>query len=128
MREPAPSRSRAQAAEQGNVTVLALAIVGVLLILAVGGLALASTVTASHRARSAADLAALAGAQEVTPGFPVDGEAVCRVAGDLATANGAQLVSCTVDSAGVVTVAARVVSGAPWRFGASATARAGPAP
>ena len=107
---------------------LAVGLIGVLLILAVGGLALTSAVTASHRARSAADLAALAGAQAVTLGLPVDGQAVCRLARDVAVANGAQLDGCAIDVGGVVTVVAHVVSAPPWRFSASATARAGPAP
>lgn len=114
--------------EDGNVTVVAVGVIGLMLVLTIGGLAVASAVATSHRARSAADLAALAGAQQVPFGLPVDGQSVCHVARDLAIANGAQLTQCTVDGTGVVTVVARAVSNAPWRFSAAAIAKAGPAP
>ena len=54
--------------ERGSATVLALAALCVLVVVLVAGLALGSAVVATHRARAAADLAALAAAQALQRG------------------------------------------------------------
>ena len=61
----------------------------ILMVLAFAGVVAAGYVTAGHRARSAADLAALSGAAEVQRG----GDA-CGAATRLAEANGARIVAC----------------------------------
>ena len=84
-------------------------------------LAVCLVVRAGHRARAAADLAALTGAARVRDGLP--GEA-CAAAGQVARANGATLDGCRV-AGEVVELRARVA--VPGRLGAArADARAGP--
>ncbi len=110
----------------GSATVLVMA--GCLLgIFAAGVTAtLGSAVVARHRAQSAADLAALAGADAAL------GRAAgpaCAVAASVAGAQGARLVSCQVDGTDVVVrTSARWVGGhlAAGLGPATATARAGP--
>lgn len=99
--------------QHGYATIAAtgiiLAILGLCLVVA----AAAGLVLAEHRARTAADLAAVAGAQA-----HYQGEAGCGRAGDTAALNHAQLIACRVEGGDVlVTVAVR---------GHQATARAGP--
>ena len=78
--------------ERGSgIAVLAVAIaVGVLA--AWSALVLVSYVEASHRARSAADLAAVGAAEAAW-----SGAAGCSVARTVATANGGELVDCQID-------------------------------
>lgn len=79
---------------------------------------------ARHRAESAADLAALAGAVHAVSG--VDGS--CAAARSIAARNSAQLTQCNVDGSVVtVTVSCPLPSGL-GRWHAQAAARAGPAP
>ncbi|MFC4529767.1 Rv3654c family TadE-like protein [Sphaerisporangium dianthi] len=78
---------------------------------------------ARHRARSAADLSALAGASRVL----IAPETACRHARDLAVANHASITRCQVRGT-VVVVRVEVPLRLPW-FGdhhATAEARAGP--
>ena len=56
--------------ERGASSVLVVGVLGVILVLIVSTLALGSVVIASHRARSAADLGALAGATALRDGAP----------------------------------------------------------
>lgn len=95
----------------------------VLLALTVGAAAVGSAVVGRHRAQAAADLAALAGAQEVVAGVA----AACAEAGRVGRRMGATVTRCVVDELDVVvTVDVRVSLG---RFGAGparASARAGP--
>lgn len=109
--------------ERGAVTVLAVALVG-LLVWVGAALSVVGAVFAAHReAQSAADLAALAGASAVThAGDP------CQVAASTAQANGADLTGCAVEGRVVhVTV---IVGGPRWRGLATgdlvAESRAGP--
>ena len=76
-----------------------------------------------HQAQVAADFAALAGAA-----YAINGETVaCARAGELATANGAQLTGCRLDGLDLaVTVAVPVTGPAAVAGPATATARAGP--
>lgn len=107
--------------ESGSGSVLAVGICGVVAVLLVAALILCSAVIASHRARSAADLAALAAAS--APGQE------CAQARRIAGLHGAELGECVVDGADVeITVTVRP-AGAAARWGpAGARARAGPEP
>ncbi len=108
--------------ERGAATLLALALTGVLVLVG-AALGVAGAMVHAHRvAQSAADLAALAGAQARGRG----GDA-CAAAGTVAAANGARVDSCAVEGLDVrlqVTVA-----GPHWlgqHHDLSAQARAGP--
>lgn len=108
----------------GAATVLAVALVVCVLALTAGGLVIASAVVASHRARLAADLAALAGAGAGQDG--ADPSRACAVAQDVARRNGAATRSCSAGG-GVLDVRVTVPSGL-WPAPAEARARAGPEP
>ncbi|OBY29842.1 helicase [Mycolicibacter kumamotonensis] len=96
--------------------------VAVLLSLAGGGFVLGAAVIARHRAQTAADLAALAGARLV----PAGAETACAQARRLAARLGAGESDCAVDGLDLVMTVAVAIPG--WRIGpARATARAGPA-
>ena len=115
--------------ERGSGTVLALAATGALLILLVAGLALASAVAATHRARAGADLAALAAASAVQAG--ATSSQACQRAAAVSASNAARQSECAVQADGSVTVGVTAPVGLPWPgtpSGARATARAGPAP
>lgn len=95
--------------------------VGLLLLLVTAaGLGVAVTVTtaARHRAQTAADLAALAGAGRfgVAPGGSAPG-AVCVRAGEVAAANGAALVRCTATPTGPRSGEVAVVVRVSFRLG-----------
>jgi secretion/DNA translocation related TadE-like protein len=95
--------------------------VGLVLVLFAGALAsVGAAVNARHRARTAADLAALAGAARALEGASV----ACGRASEYAAANGAGVRACRLDGFDlIVTVAVST------RFGpAVASARAGPVP
>jgi secretion/DNA translocation related TadE-like protein len=109
--------------ERGSATLFAVAVVG-LLVLVGAALGVVGAMVHAHRvAQSAADLAALAGAQARG-----DGRDPCAAAASNAQANGAAVDSCTVDG---FDVRVRVtVVGPRWlgqRHDLSAEARAGPA-
>lgn len=96
-----------------------LGLVGVMVILFVSALLVTSAVLASHTARSAADLAALAGAQAPAPS--------CAEATRVAAANGARIEECRAEGAFVDVAVAVTPSGAAAGWGeARARARAGP--
>ena len=116
--------------DRGSVTVVVVAAIGVVLILLWGGLALASAVIATHRARSAADLGALAAAQAIQRG--VAPPEACAVGMSVTARNGARPAGCVVAPDGSVTARAATraglgLLGAGSRT-ATATARAGPSP
>ena len=120
------SAMRAVPAEEGSATVLTVAALGVLTIVLGAALAVVGVVRDVHRARSAADLAALAAAQPLVRG----GAADCAAARSVAEANGAVLRACRVLPDGAVeTWVARPRSGAGgWGIGLPdppARARAG---
>ncbi|WGL52829.1 flp pilus-assembly TadE/G-like family protein [Nocardioides sp. BP30] len=120
MRRVGPGRHRD---ERGAVTVLAVALIGVLVLLTAAFGVVEAMVAAHRRAQAAADLAALAGAQAIEHG----GQA-CAAATSVAVANGARMAACAIDGRDVgVTV---LVAGPRW-LGAHgdlpARARAGPA-
>jgi secretion/DNA translocation related TadE-like protein len=112
------------------MTVVVVAAIGVALVLLWGGLALASAVIATHRARSAADLGALAAAQAIQRGSgPTE---ACVVAVSVTARNGALPAGCVVAPDGSVTARATTRAGLGLLGAASrtttATARAGPSP
>jgi len=119
-RRPSPRPSLVRA-ERGSATLLAVAMIAVLVALTAGGVYLGSAVIARHRAQAAADLAALTAAAHVPEG------SACVRAAALARKMHTGLTQCDVDELDViVTVDASVALG---RFGvgpARATARAGP--
>lgn len=113
--------------ERGSGTVLAVAAVLVLLAATVGALAVVGAVLAAHRASSAADLAALAAAEELVRGEPA-GQA-CAVGAAVAARNGGTMFGCRAGADLTVELDARV----PVRWAvlatvgpATARARAGP--
>jgi secretion/DNA translocation related TadE-like protein len=110
--------------DRGAATVLATAVLGVLVAVA-AGLGLVTSVVVHHRAaQSAADLAALAGA-----GAAVRGEDACAAAETVARANDASLVDCRAAASREVWVQVRV-TGPRWLgqgIDPTAEARAGPA-
>jgi secretion/DNA translocation related TadE-like protein len=109
-------------AERGSATLFAVAVIG-LLVLVGAALGVVGAMVHAHRvAQSAADLAALAGAQAHQRG--ADG---CAAAAAIATANGATLDSCA--TAGADLQVRVTVAGPHWlgqSHDLSAQARAGP--
>jgi secretion/DNA translocation related TadE-like protein len=90
--------------DRGSGTVLAVSLMAVLVTLLVAGLLVAAVAVAGQRARTAADLAALAGA-----GAALDGAAearVCEVARQVVVRNGAEAVQCRTGSAAAGSAAA----------------------
>ena len=78
--------------EQGAGTVLAVAMLGLLVTVTLGTSGAVGVVAAHRRAQSAADLAALAGASALQ-----DGAEACSRAGRIAARNSASLRSCAVE-------------------------------
>ena len=112
--------------EDGGATVLAAAAVGAVVLLLTAAVVVVSVVHDVHRARAAADLAALAAAGPLV----ASGAASCPEGGSVARANGATLSRCEVLSDGSVaagvTVPLRVSAGWAGLPGhAGARARAG---
>ena len=102
-----------------------LGVIASVLILTISGLMLASAVLASHRARAAADLAALAAAGVLMRGGPPF--AACESAADVAALNHAGVQQCIV-SGTEVRLRVAVVAGVKGVGVASARSRAGPGP
>jgi secretion/DNA translocation related TadE-like protein len=100
--------------DRGAATVLAAAMMAVLLAVTVGGIYIGSAVVARHRAQSAADMAALAAALRL----PEGAEPACGQASVIAKAMKAELAACEIDELDVVVT----VQAGPAR----AAARAGP--
>jgi secretion/DNA translocation related TadE-like protein len=111
--------------ERGSATVVMLAVIAVVLMLTISGLTLASAVLASHRARTAADLAALAAAGALIRGESPGG--ACVRAARVATANHGQLHSCMA-AGEEVGISLSVLAGVQGLGVATARSRAGPAP
>jgi secretion/DNA translocation related TadE-like protein len=108
--------------ERGAATVLVVAVGGLLLAIGLAVAGVTSVVVAHREAQSAADLAALAGAQA-----EVGGDGGCAVADAVARANHARLIGCAVRGSDVlVQVSTSVRPGFGLRFDLAASARAGP--
>ena len=106
----------------------AAALAMVLVVVATIAILVATAVLASHRARAAADLTALAGASAA-----VDGLDACRTAAAVAEANGASLTSCHLAGTATsfvvaVTVTVRTRLRAPLPGALHADAKAGNVP
>ncbi len=116
------SRPRSRSGEAGAVTLLVVALTGLLLLLGSALGVVAAMVVAHRSAQAAADLAAVAGATAVQRGRDP-----CAVAGDIAADNGARLTACTVSGQDVLVDVS--VAGPRW-LGQEADlvgrARAGP--
>lgn len=107
--------------EAGSAPASALAWLGTTAVLVAALALLGQGAVAQARAATAADLSALAAADALAVG----GAAPCAVAGDVSTANGATIASCTIAEQDVVVT---VVVPAGVLPAAQATARAGPDP
>lgn len=114
--------------DRGSGSVLVVALVAVVAILAAGVVVLGRAQVARAQAQAAADLAALAGASAlwVPPDIAVDvdrpGAVGCAVAEEVAARNGARVAECRTDGAEI-----RVVVHLPAGVGvAVGRARAGP--
>jgi secretion/DNA translocation related TadE-like protein len=111
--------------EAGSATVLASFLLSAVVVAAIVAGWWAGAVSVRHQAGTAADLAAVAGAQAL-----VSGLAPCASADRLARANGAEVVSCRVEGSDVRVVArasAQVrVLGRVWELTARGDALAGP--
>lgn len=122
-----PGRRRGQ---RGSAAVLVVVIVCLLTALAVGGSVAGGLLVAHRRAASAADLAALAGADTLAQGGSEATRAGsgCDRAAQVGAENGARLAGCRVDAREIVVRAAVDVTnpfGGTWEV--LAVARAGPA-
>jgi secretion/DNA translocation related TadE-like protein len=106
--------------ESGAATVLAAFLVAALVALCMVAVLVGAVVIARHRAQSAADLSALAGARHVASGPQV----ACRVANSIGSAMGATVAGCEVDHLDVVVTCAVGVIGAGLIGGSGAQARA----
>jgi secretion/DNA translocation related TadE-like protein len=110
-------------AERGASSLLALLLASGLVVLSAVLAVGVAVVDVRHRARAAADLAAVAAAQSW-----VRGGSPCGVAADLAAANGGRLRRCVVDSdaVGVAVEVRRDVAAGAWSTRAWEEAWAGP--
>ncbi|MDR2379693.1 MAG: pilus assembly protein TadG-related protein [Bifidobacteriaceae bacterium] len=120
------SKDRADA-ERGSGTVLAIGLVGALAMSLVAVAAVGQAVLANQRAVSAADLAALAGAQALIDGL--DATEACAAADTVATAMNADLIGCVPTGSTNelrVDCAVQVQLGVLGARSARATAVAGP--
>ncbi|MFI5509796.1 Rv3654c family TadE-like protein [Mycobacterium sp. NPDC051804] len=116
-------RSNLASAESGSATLVAVAMMAVLLTITVAGVYLGTAAVARHRAQAAADLAALAAAGGLADGA----QAACVRAVAVADAMRTTVAECSVT--GLDVVVAVEVSVALGRLGvgtARAVARAGP--
>lgn len=119
--------------DQGSAAVLVAGVCAVVIVLGAAAVTVTTAAHASARARTVADLSALAGAtarlQQLVGTSNVD---PCSVAATLAAHNGAALTSCVVEDAATVTVGVSVRAPAMMSsmsgLSATASARAGPAP
>jgi secretion/DNA translocation related TadE-like protein len=100
-----------------------MGLIGALVSLGVAALVLGGAVVASHRARSSADLGALAGAAAVLRGAPA--AEACAAARAVVRENSGRLTNCTVAD-GSIQVVVAVRPSVPRLADALARARAGP--
>lgn len=111
--------------EQGSVTVVMLAVIAATLMLTASGLLLASAVLASHRARAAADLAALAAAGTlIRSELPAP---ACAAAARIVTVNHGQVQQCLASGTEVRLIVV-VQAGVRGLGVATARSRAGSGP
>ncbi|HEV2999356.1 MAG TPA: Rv3654c family TadE-like protein [Solirubrobacteraceae bacterium] len=111
---PAPARRAVAARDTGSATPLVLGAAALTFVVAVAVGLLGAGLRAGARARTAADLAALAAADVLVSGEP------CAEAAAVASRNAARLVSCDPLDGGVVVVAETRVLSLPVRARARA--------
>ena len=110
-------------AQDGFVTVVVVALAGVLLACGLVSVLLGAAVVARHRAASAADLAALAGAIHLGAGQP----GACRAARRVAGSQGARLAVCRLSGSDLLVIVELDLTGPAAALGpVRASARAGP--
>ena len=110
--------------ERGSASLVAVAMIALLLAITAGGVYVGSAIVARHRAQAAADLAALAAAAQLATGA----DAACRQASTIARAMHSGLTQCVVDELDVVVTVEARAGLVAWGLGpARAAARAGPA-
>jgi secretion/DNA translocation related TadE-like protein len=120
-RSPWPRSS--PASERGSASIVAVAMMAVMLVLTGGGAVVGSAVIARHRAQAAADLAALSAAGRMASGQ----EVACGSAAALTVAMRATMAACAVEELDVVVTVEVPVSLGRWGVHlARASARAGP--
>lgn len=122
-RSSSRSSSRRIWPDDGAATVLVVGATMVCLSLLTGAMEVTRAVVTSHRAAAAADLAALAGAQQASAGADAD---ACGAAERVAALNGASLDACVTGAGGTVTVWVSAAAAGPWPRRAVARSRAGP--
>ncbi|WP_413468169.1 Rv3654c family TadE-like protein [Mycobacterium sp. RTGN4] len=121
-RRRSPLANRAH--DGGSATVVAVAMLALLMSIALGVIVFGTAVVARHRAQSAADLAALAAAGRLASGRV----AACAAASSVAGAMRSTVTSCRVEQLDVVVGVDVPVQLGRWGVGsARALARAGPA-
>jgi secretion/DNA translocation related TadE-like protein len=109
--------------ERGSATLLAAAMIAVLVAASLGGVAVGSAVIARNRAQSVADLSALAAAGRLALGE----DAACASAAAIAQRMDASIASCVVEDLDVVVNVNVAAELGRWGVGtAHAVARAGP--
>ena len=109
--------------DRGSATLLAVAMVALVLAVFGGAVVVGTAVIARHRAQAAADLAALAAAGRLAAGQ----ETACGWAASLANAMNASVADCVVHDLDVIVTVDVPVSLTRWGIGtARAAARAGP--
>jgi secretion/DNA translocation related TadE-like protein len=96
--------------QRGSVSVVTVALLGIVVLLAMGVADVSSVVLASARAQDAADSAALAAAQEMATG---SGLPPADLAAEYAGRNGASVVSCACEAGSLEAVVTVGVSSGP---------------
>ena len=110
---------------RGSATVVMVGVIASVFMLTISGLLLASAVLASHRARTAADLAALAGSAVLMRGGAAG--AACESAARIAAMNHGRMEKC-IASGTEVLLSVAVLASVNGVGTASARSRAGPGP
>jgi secretion/DNA translocation related TadE-like protein len=109
--------------ERGSATVVAVAMIALVVSIALGVIVVGSAVIARHRAQTSADLAALAAAGRLASG----GAAACSWASSIAGAMHSVVAACRVEELDVIVAVDVAVNLGRWGLGsAHAAARAGP--
>jgi secretion/DNA translocation related TadE-like protein len=116
-------RSSQDRRDRGSATLLAVAMMAMILAVVGAAVVVGSAVIARHRAQSAADLAALAAAGRLADGQ----NAACGWAAAVAQQMNARVTACAVESLDVVVTVDVDAALGRWGLGtARAAARAGP--
>jgi secretion/DNA translocation related TadE-like protein len=110
--------------DRGSGALWVLAVSMIVVLSAALGAVRGIAALARHRAESAADLAALAGAIHAVSGV----DDACGVARSIAAGNAATVARCDVDGSIVTVTVSCSLAGGLGRWHAQASARAGPVP